>query len=142
MKRYSYALSDALSAVYGFELTKQHLPTRQEGSTCTVIEPGALGNLQPFSQRNRANFEAPSQPTGSRGRGVTVAASDDRIQFRDYRYQAEPNVYDNDEDDDEEEELPQTMRRPNMPGRLLYMALIWSTKNFTLQTCWRVFVLL
>ena len=64
------------------------------------------------------------QPRESRGRGVTVAASDDRIQFRDYRYHAEPNVYDNDEDDDEEEELPQTMRRPNMPGRLLYIALI------------------
>ncbi|OWF46797.1 protein maelstrom homolog [Mizuhopecten yessoensis] len=143
LKRYAFAISDSLCQKYDVNLTKNHIPIRNNVNTgCTVLPPSSMriqsrqGNAPPPRQAGGASYKPPQT------RGGTPQMFGSQQPPGKQKVAASYGVDDDDDTDDSDDDIGyQSLRRPNMPapgsaGRMAAAPVrpAWSANNSTAPT--------
>ncbi|XP_067677520.1 protein maelstrom homolog [Haliotis asinina] len=105
VQRYAYAISDAMSQIYNFKLTENHLPcSTNKPSNFIIIPPSAMSiQARPTRAKSRGRGWTPGSRQGV-GRGVTTD------------YSQQPQLEEEEEEEAELEDYKTRVRRPKMPA--------------------------
>ncbi|XP_033757847.1 protein maelstrom homolog [Pecten maximus] len=115
VKRYAFAISDSICEKYDVDLTKNHIPIRNNiNAGCTILPPSSMqsrkGGVPPPRQTGGAAYKPPqSRAAPPPTFGSQQPASKQKM--------ASYGVDDDDDTDDSDDDIGyQSLRRPNMPA--------------------------